>query len=57
VLSSQSDTSVETLQRTVRTLELKMGSVQGELSATQAALTETRQEYENYKVTMTTSWE
>ena len=47
---------METLQRTVRTLELKMGSVQGELSATQAALTETRQEYENYKVTMTTSW-
>lgn len=48
---------METLQRTIRTLELKMASVQGELTTTQVALTETRQEYENYKVTMTTSWE
>ena len=38
------------LQRTIRTLELKVGSIQSELSSTQAALSESQLEYENYKV-------
>ena len=41
---------METLQRTIRTLELKVGSIQSELTSTQAALSESQLEYENYKV-------
>lgn len=41
---------METLHRTIRTLEHKLGMAQGELGSTQAALAQSQQEYEQYKV-------
>lgn len=48
----QSEVSMETLQRTVRNLEHKVGMAQGELATTQAALAQCQQEYDSYKVSL-----
>lgn len=50
LLCWQSESSVETLHRTIRSLEHKLGVAQGELGSTQAALAQSQQEYEQYKV-------
>ena len=41
---------METLHRTIRSLEHKLGMAQGELGSAQAALAQSQQEYEQYKV-------
>ena len=46
----QSEVSVENLQRSNRNLEQRLSLVQTELATTQAALTSTQTDYENYKV-------
>lgn len=46
----QSESSVDTLHRTIRSLEHKLGVVQGELGSTQTALANSQQDYEQYKV-------
>lgn len=46
----QSESSVESLHRTIRSLEHKLGVAQGELSSAQIALSQSQQEYEQYKV-------
>ena len=41
---------METLHRTIHSLEHKLGVAQGELGSAQAALAQSQQEYEQYKV-------
>ena len=41
---------MDALQRTIRTLELKMGSLQNELVSAQTTLSQCQSDYDSYKV-------